>query len=269
MSRRRLLNSLNGPALYTLLGLSVLPAILAGQWQGARKIAAAGNVPTAATVATPRQLERSRQGTRVHNYIIRLDEMRIQRTRAPHEDTDVLAFGLKVGDKVFEPQVMSFGDVNDGRHRVKNNNHTGSCADVCQFGPIAADDDTPVVFNYVVVNKEGGATPGTKRKVIDASLGLLNGDEIHVGGPKDDLEIPTSLWGAAYQGLEQFHSVLFGGCDGPVIVDQVPLSGRLMFAKTDNPEKAHTEERFYKGTDSMTGCGRNSEYFMKWTILRQ
>jgi hypothetical protein len=179
-------------------------------------------------------------------YIFRLDSFTITNTRSVHEDTDHVTVGLKVGDAVPAPQTNHMGDVNNGTFQVG-----------LQFGPtLVATPNEPVAFNYQIVNNGHASNADIEQKLSAGAIALL--------AKVFSLSTPwTAILGVVINFVFGF---AFADCDGPVAVDQINLTGQSLWAWTHGVG-VHSETKFYPGTDSATGCGSNSEYFVTWSIV--
>src|SRR5262245_51685790 len=99
------------------------------------------------------------------SYTFRFDQFRITNTRARHNDTDVLAISLKVGDREFT-YTRQIGDVNNGNYDVGY-----------EFPAIRIDDPrTPVTLKYSIVNS------GHDKAGVEAALKALDNIAMGVGG---------------------------------------------------------------------------------------
>ena len=59
--------------------------------------------------------------------------------------------------------------------------------------------------------------------------------------------------------------ILFANCDGPVAAGVHVFTGAELASPTLGG-KVLTETDHNPGTDSPTGCGRNSNYYVTWSI---
>ena len=101
----------------------------------------------------------------VDNYIFRLLDFKILKTRAPHEDTDHISFAVKVGDSdMVQPLILHTGDVNDGLHGIN-----------LSFGPMPTNDATRVTFNYQIVNSGHKNRSDIEKALFDGADKLAKG----------------------------------------------------------------------------------------------
>jgi hypothetical protein len=157
-----------------------------------------------------------------------------------------VTIGLKVGDHVFDPQTRHMGDVDNGTHEVG-----------LQFGPVLVDSPTTsVAFNYQIVNNGHSSDADIEQKLAAAAIALL----------EQVFSLSTS-WTIILAIIAPIvFTIIFADCDGPVAVDQVNLTGASLWAWTHGIG-AHSETKYYPGTDSPTGCGDNSEYYVTSSIV--
>jgi len=184
------------------------------------------------------------------SYVFILSQFHIDNTRALHEDTDTVSFGVKIGNAMMgDPQIKHMGDVDNGDHPVN-----------LQFGPVLIDNPaTPVSINYAIVNAHDPESD-TDKALIEGIKKLADAVLAYFG---------ASAWATiANQFVDFFGGLIFGGlCDGPVAADQIQLTGGNLHELTAR-FNTHTETRAYPGTDSSVGCGSNSFYTVTWTIVR-
>jgi hypothetical protein len=191
-----------------------------------------------------------------------LDSFRITDTRSRHNDTDFVSFTLLVRDAQGRgtPQTLkkSMGDVNNGTHQVG-----------LSFPNVAIPAGGSVVFNYLIVNS-GHKSESDVDKALETAGGALAEKGLVAGG--------TALGTAILPGLGtilgaiggflagEIKNILTANCDGAVAAEQVTLTFDQLMADTANgPMKKETK---HPGTDSPTGCGGNSMYFVDWHIER-
>jgi hypothetical protein len=199
-------------------------------------------------------------------YIVRMESFHIDNTRARHEDTDAVSFGIKVAGRELagSPLTKGLGDVNNGDHPID-----------LQFGPFDADPANEVAFNYTLVNnghdnwsEVENALRTTSKALFDKRDGTAT-----MGSAKKPDGSTVSVWGGSLLGsviqlvVSLFLNVLFADCDGIVAADQVAVTGADLAAWTARTG-SYMESRYYPGTDSNIGCGSNSQYSVVWTVTR-
>jgi hypothetical protein len=191
-----------------------------------------------------------------------LDSFRITDTRSRHEDTDYVSFTLLVRDGSGKgtPQTLkkSMGNLNNGTFTVG-----------LSFPNVVVPAGGSVVFNYLIVNS-GHSSESTIDNALESVGGSLAEKGLVAGG--------TALGTAILPGLGtilgaiggwlagEIKGILVANCDGPVAAEQVTMNYNDLMAKTANgPDKVETK---HPGTDSATGCGSNSMYYVTWHIAR-
>ena len=191
-----------------------------------------------------------------------LDSFRITDTRSRHNDTDYVSFTLLVRDAAGKgtPQTLkkSMGDVNNGTHAVN-----------LSFPNVVVPTNGSVVFNYLIVNS-GHSSEGTVDKALETVGSSLAEKGLVAGGTAIGSAILPglgSILGAIAGWLAgEIKNILTANCDGPVAAEQVTLTYKDLMAKTAHGPYSH--ETPQPGTDSATGCGSNSMYYVKWHIAR-
>ena len=179
-------------------------------------------------------------------YVFRLDNFRITTTRSVFNDTDHVTIGLKVGDHVFDPKTRHMGDVDNGTHQVG-----------LQFDPVLVDSPTTsVAFNYQIVNNGHAGNADIEQKLASGSIALL----------ARVFSLSTPWTAVLSVVIPYIFGFIFADCDGPVAVDQINLTGASLWAWTHGIG-AHSETKYYPGTDSATGCFDNSEYYVTSSIV--
>lgn len=189
-----------------------------------------------------------------------LDSFRITDTRSRHEDTDYVSFTLLVRDANGQgtPQTLkkAMGNVNNGTHNVG-----------LSFPNVVIPVNGSIVFNYLIVNS-GHQSESDVYKVLETTGGSLANKGLVAGG--------TALGSAILPGLGtilgaiggwlagQISNILAANCDGPVAAEQVTLKYADVMAKTASGP--YTHETPNPGTDSATGCGSNSMYYVTWHV---
>jgi hypothetical protein len=178
-----------------------------------------------------------------YNFV--LDSLKITNTRAVHEDTDYANWGVAVNDVMVpgSPLTKSLGNLNNGVHPIN-----------LAIGPISVPNDpnTPVTITLQVVNS-GHTDHSEIVNTLSAGAGVLIGKAINEGA--------GAATGAA---LKYLGGILTADCDGPVAVDKIITNGQELAGISVN--QPYTLTTYYPGTDSATGCGSNSQYFVTWHV---
>src|SRR5690349_11292131 len=180
------------------------------------------------------------------SYKFRLLKFNILNTRSPLNDTDHVAFALKLGDQALQgPLIVHTGDVGNGDHFLN-----------LQFGLIPVDAGTPVMFNFQILNS-GHSNQSDIEKALFSGADALSKAAIASGNP---LAIGAGV-------IAEIVKAIFDlDCDGPVAIDQVNVTGQILQNLT--PTGIHTETRICPGLDSKDFCGTNSSYTVSWSVVR-
>ena len=191
-----------------------------------------------------------------------LDSFRITDTRSRHNDTDYASCTLLVRDSKGQgtPQTLKkkIGDVNNGTHPVG-----------LKFSNVAVPAGGSVVFNYLIVNS-GHQSEGDVDKALEQAGGALAEKGLVAGGTAIGTAILPGL-GTILGAIGGFlageiKSILTANCDGAVAAEQVTLTYDQLISDTAGGPM--TKETKHPGTDSATGCGSNSMYYVTWHIER-
>jgi len=192
-----------------------------------------------------------------------LDSLGISNTRSRHNDTDFVYVSATVGANPTVFVSKSLGDLNNGTHSV------GLSVEVD-----IPDDDTIVVFNYLIINNGHGGNDA-KAKAAQSALstiaetiikhGAITATAITVGS------IVVPLFGSALSAIAGVLAVtevgllLFADCDGVVAAGALHFTGSELIRRTTSGQKIR-ETVDHPGSDSPAGCGSNSRYSTTTTI---
>jgi len=191
-----------------------------------------------------------------------VDSFRITDTRSRHNDTDFVSCTLLVRDASGNgtPQTLnkSMGDVNNGAHAVN-----------LSFANVAVPVGGSIVFNYLIVNS-GHKSESDVDQALEKAGSALAQKGLVAGG--------TALGTAIFPGLGtilgmvggwlagEIGNIMAANCDGPVAAEQITLTQAQLMQETANGP--YGKETKHPGTDSATGCGSNSMYYVTWHIAR-
>jgi phospholipase C len=193
-----------------------------------------------------------------------MDSFGITNTRALHNDTDVVYLSATVGANPMVFVSKSMGDVNNGTHSV------GLSLQVD-----IPDDDTPVVFNYLILNNGHGgnnavlqAAHSAMSTVAEAVIknAAVTAAAVTIGTIVVPLVVSALAAVAAILGALDLASVLFADCDGVVAAGTLAFTGSDLIKRTASGQKI-LENTNHNGTDSHAGCGGNSQYSTACTIV--
>jgi len=215
-------------------------------------------------------------------YAFALEQFHIDNTRSRHEDTDTVAFGLRVGHRAEQVKTLSAGDVNNGDHG------TNLVFDSVLIG----NADTPVVMSYQIFNGDTGGLrvdlPDMNNDLADRVVEAIE-QAPEQASPSDYTDWPASgspdngdanpdngdinFEDASWIKVLEFFAIgsfIFPDCDGFVAIgtiglrrrdwdEQISAAGGSTYRKTIR----------YPGTNSPAGCGSNSDYTVTWSATRR
>lgn len=187
-----------------------------------------------------------------------LDSFQITDTRSLHEDTDYVTFTLVVNPQngVGTPrsQTKKMGDVNNGVHTVN-----------LSFANVQVNLTDTVMMNYLIVNS-GHKDPSQVVSTLEsAGTKLLSAGATAVGGLLPIPELGPALGAVANWLGGQLVSIINANCDGPVAAEQDKFTFNDLMTRTAHGPFSQTTK--HAGTNSPTGCGRNSAYIVNWHML--
>jgi len=192
-----------------------------------------------------------------------MDSFGISNTRSLHNDTDFVYLSANVGANPIVFVSKSMGDVNNGTHSV------GLSLEVD-----IPDDDTAVVFNYMIMNNGHGGNDA-KAKAAQAALntiaqeiikhGAITAAAVTVGSFLVPFFASALAAVAGILAATEAALLLFADCDGLVAAGSLPFTGSDLIKRTASGQKI-IENANHPGTDSADGCGSNSQYSTACTI---
>jgi hypothetical protein len=179
-------------------------------------------------------------------YTFRLDQYRVIHTRARHEDTNVVAFTLTVGDQTYT-QKLPPTDVDDGNHDIG-----------LEFPGVRIDDPaTPITLAFGIVN--AGHDSSAIEAALTKGVDVLIAQEAGAGNPG------TALALAAFDVVIGLANI---DCDGAVAADSLAVERSALDATIPAGGRLQTHTKHYPGSDSGDTCGANSDYYVTQTIIR-
>ena len=192
-----------------------------------------------------------------------MDSFGISNTRSLHNDTDFVYLSANVGANPIVFVKKSMGDVNNGTHSV------GLSLEVD-----IPDDDTVVVFNYLIMNNGHGGNDA-KAKAAQAALntiaeeiikhGAITAAAVTVGSFLVPFFASALAAIAGIMAATEAALLLFADCDGLVAAGALPFTCSDLIRRTAAGQKI-AENANHPGTDSADGCGSNSQYSTACTI---
>jgi hypothetical protein len=152
----------------------------------------------------------------------------------------------------------SMGNLNNGTFKVG-----------LTFPNVPVAPNQTAVFNYLIVNS-GHKTESAIYTALETAGSSLAQKGLVTGGTAiGSVILPglgTILGAAAGWLAGEVKDILTANCDGPVAAEQLTLTYSDLLAKTSNGSYKH--ETPNHGTNSPTGCGGNSMYYVTWDVAR-
>jgi phospholipase C len=192
-----------------------------------------------------------------------MDSFGISNTRSLHNDTDFVYLSATVGATPTVSVSKSIGDVNNGNHSV------GLSIEVD-----IPDDDTIVVFNYLIMNS-GHTGDNTRAKAAQSALSTVAEEIINhkaiaagaiaVGAILVPFFVSALTAIAGVLAVVEAGLLLFADCDGLVAAGALPFEASDLIRMTSLGQKI-SDNTDHPGSDSSDGCGGNSHYTTACTI---
>ncbi len=196
-------------------------------------------------------------------YTFTLTNFRITDTRSLHNDTDYVSISVAVnGQPPIKLPAKSMGDVNNGTHQVS-----------LTIPNVMVGPTNTVAFVYTIVNSgyNSNSVEQALQKIVNlgAEKGAGAGSAALCGLVTEDPSVAKTCdsvgTSAATWVMGKLDGILFPNCDGTVAAATHGFTGAALAKGTANGGvMSGTDDN--KGTDSPTGCGSNSRYFVSWTI---
>ena len=194
-----------------------------------------------------------------------MDSFGISNTRSRHNDTDYVFLSATVGANPPVFVQKSMGDVNNGNHSV------GLSVEVD-----IPDDDTPVVFSYLIMNSghQGDNTPPRRprrRRCPQIAKEIIHAQGDHGRAPSPSARswcrssFPRLPRSPAMLAVVEVGLLIFADCDGLVAAGAIPFTGADLIRRTSAGQKI-SNNTDHPGVDSPDGCGSNSHYHPACTI---
>lgn len=198
-------------------------------------------------------------------YTFTLTNFRITDTRSLHEDTDFVSIAVAIGKNApITVPAKSMGDVNNGTHTVN-----------LSIPNVAVGPNDVVAFSYSIVNSGynknsveqalQSAVNAAASKVGAAGGAALGG--LVSGGTGAGIGSMVGDKAGAWL-IGKLDKIIFANCDGTVAAADHAFTATALASGTRNGA-AITMTDDNKGTNSPHGCGRNSRYYVTWTVTGQ
>lgn len=210
-------------------------------------------------------------------YDFSLDSFQITNTRARHTDTDFVIFSVTVGTKEPLTAVKYMGDLNNGTYTPG-----------LVFKGVVVGDGETVVVSYLIVNK--GHTAEHRSRIEQdlekaarelgstaaqaASTAAAGAAGAAIGAALGTAALPVvgtavgALTGwLASKAVAFGVDLIFANCDGPVAGAVHPFASAQLRQSTENGKPISARDDT-PGTDSPTGCGSNSHYYVNWSVRK-
>lgn len=181
-----------------------------------------------------------------------LESFQITDTRSLHKDTDYVSFSMVVNPQngKGKPQTLkkSMGDLNNGTFSVN-----------LSFPNVVVNPTDTVTLSYLIVNS-GHKSPSDIESILEkGGVDLLSygASEIPYLG---SAIAPLASWFG-----NELVGIINVDCDGVVAAERDTFTYADLMGKTQGGPFTQTTR--HPGTNSPTGCGRNSNYFVTWQML--
>jgi len=194
-------------------------------------------------------------------YTFTLDSFKITDTRALHNDTDFVEIAVIVGSSPpITVPTKAMGDVNNGTHQVN-----------LTIPNVFVPAGQTVAFSYSIVNT--GYNANSVEQALKTAVSAAMPKALQAAAAAGGTAIgctecgaivgqPASTW---FTG--KVENILFPDCDGTVAAgDHAFPESSLATATGNGNAVVATDDN--KGTDSPTGCGSNSRYYVTWSVAR-
>lgn len=178
-----------------------------------------------------------------------LDSFSITQTRSKHEDTNFVAFTLKLGSLDPKPLFKAMGNVNNGTHQVQ-----------LSFSGIEVGQDDSFLLNYLILNAGSASSAEVQTALQNLGINWANGQ-----GPTPPQT--ASALGAGHDWFNtELQGILRSKCDGVVAAEQ----SRFVYGDLLKliPNTTFTHQTVHAGTHSPSGCGNNSQYTVNWNLAK-
>jgi hypothetical protein len=192
-------------------------------------------------------------------YTFTLNSFRITDTRSLHNDTDFVGMSVVVGtNPAITVPTKAMGDVNNGTHQVN-----------LTIPNVSVEPGQMVAFTYNITNTGYNANSveqAIKSAVASEAQKALTAAGMAVGSLVGCSECGSIVGPAGGNKLlTDIEGIIFADCDGIVAAGAHTFPQASLATVTANGA-VYSVTDDDKGTDSATGCGSNSRYYVTWSV---
>ena len=197
--------------------------------------------------------------------VFSLDNIRIETTRAVHNDSDIVALALvdENRNNIVPPVTKDIGDVNNGDDPFLDIplGLTIGPANIDQGGAFSFSvinsgydrSDNNAALNATNIAADG--TIAAAGAVVGAIVGGVIGAGVVAGGAQVLADI-----------VRLFIPLIFANCDGPVALDGIGVTPDLL--RQWAAQGPHRETHHYT-YESQGGCGASPQYDVTWSFVEE
>ena len=192
-------------------------------------------------------------------YTFTLNSFRITDTRSLHNDTDFVGISVAVGSNPpITVPTKAMGDVNNGTHQVN-----------LTIPNVSVEPGQTVAFTYNITNTGYNANSveqAIKSAVASEAQKALTAGGMALGSLVGCPECGSLIGPAGGNSLlTKVEGIIFADCDGVVAAGAHTFPQASLATLTANGT-VYSVTDDDKGTDSATGCGSNSRYYVTWSV---
>ena len=184
----------------------------------------------------------------IPRFMVTLDSINVKIPRSPI--FDVLSVGLSVKKDNNDPIVKTW-------YLANSEGNSNITLDI-RLGPFEFDKkDNGLTIEFIGVNKDDASIPSTLINLEETLIQLSDPsfNSYNISSAKEADSIIHSLSPA----------LLLNGCNGLVFADKIFFQFEEL--KKLLSSGTYSQEKSFLGTQSPLGCGPNSEYQVKWSVV--
>ncbi|MGA9565022.1 MAG: hypothetical protein WBS19_05825 [Candidatus Korobacteraceae bacterium] len=206
-------------------------------------------------------------------YTFTVEGFHIDKLRSLIQDTDEVSGSLQVGSDKLPAQSRSNGSIGGGDYPIG-----------FVFGPkLVSQSTTPVVLCYLIYNGDASKLPNSLAgfsadlvgKAVQSLITAKSPEQYDLnditrdGVDSDNFNWDDPSWIKLLE-VVTLASFVFPDCDGFVAAGTIAKVKTSWDALIDQAGGVtlHQSVR-YPGSDSPSGCGGNSDYTVRWSVLRE